>query len=718
MSRPLAYRSLLALLIALSFGGPARAEESSADLERAKLVADGALREQRAAGYPAGIDVIDEVIELDQRLVTLYISVGAQAEPPGLVRPRADDLPAGATFDPRWSTIARVLFLYEEIVALDDERPSSDHVAATRALLDLALVLEDLPWHIDAEQLGALPDEADVLPLTTPHETPDSLAVVDRLLERYPSATDRDLFVVTRAHLLENRARFAEAEAALVELLARRSEGAWLDTARAALQRLRHPSLTLTAVSVVNPGGTTALPLRTRNVAQVRFDAWRVDLEAVLANGVRLRNPHVGFGDFQRNFGNVVGVRKHYLERVATWQLETGDAGDHAWLDHDSTLPLPDPGAYVVEATGGKVDAAMLVIVSDITVIVRQDETSALIFVADARDGFPLEDFPLIVKETCLDPAGRGRYRTALVQAWTGPDGTFRYTLSGGDMVSSTVAVLASEGELIAVTDPGHTAQLPGQRTRSGDLELITDRRHHEQGDTLRLGVQSRHEDRTVLLSFDGDDSAHHVLEIDGRSAVVELPLTEAHVPDLFVHAAMAHDYRVLVADREVFVSPTRQLLQVTVELDAGEVRPGREGSVTVTVRDADGQPVQGEFSLAVEDHALHRLPGDRRHGAQQLTHSRAYRTLPMVRDRNRQPRHPERDIPYPQILDGLPQLAAAHGEPVVLTDETGRARVAVTWPDTLTTWDVVVRGIGDDSRVGAARVTVIIPPEPLLTAP
>ncbi len=1100
--------------------------QARAHLERAKLLADGALREHRAGRLDATTDPFTAVIELDQVLVVDYVTVGEQLAYEDFTGSDRDDLPADPTFDPRGPTLDRILFLYDEIEALDRERPGSDLRAAARAVLDLALVLEELPWHIDADELASRP------------EIPEPLEVVERLLTDYPDDPDHDLFVVTRAHLLENRGRFVEAEQVLVDLLAAQDEGDWLDTARAALQRLRHPSLTLTSVSVIRPGGTTELPLQTRNVDRVRFTAWRVDLQAVLGNGARLRNPHVGFDDFQRNFGSIVGVRKHYLEQVAAWQLDTGDTGEHAWLDHTTALPLAEPGAYVVEATGGRVDTAMLVVVSDITAIVRQDESSALVFVADARDGFPLADFPLIVKETYWDSTGRGRYRTALLQAWTGPDGTFRHDMVGDQGYGGTVAVLAAEGELLAVTPemwlgtwyggapghdrhevycatdrpvyrPGHTVQFkhvvravrggefanvpdlpvqvtvtdprgdeawsgvltasafgtvhghlelpeqtplgvytfhlrvegtdepmrlssgsqfrveeyrkpefevtvtaaqvesrpgvaipveivatyffgapvsdarvgyqvwrtpyhhrfarsgpfdwlygegyglmveqpwlggeelvdsgelttdaegiatlsldppvddaqdfvyrvvadvtdlarrthdgagevvvthqpwfaalhaprgfyapgetvelevraetsgrvpvaaegtlsvvrvrwpeglddeeltgiavdevaldehgitfaefvpdesgayrvlfhsasgdvqaqldlwvfdeqfPGQRIRFGDLELITDRRHYEQGDTLRLMVQSPYEDPTVLLSFDGDEQliAHHVLEVDGRSAVVELPLTGAHVPNFFVRAVMAHDYRVLADDREVFVPPTQQLLDVTVQPDAEEYRPGQTGTVQITVRDAAGEPVQGEFSLAAVDRALYHVQadaagdpraffhGDRRYGRSQLVHSGAFLAWPQQRDRNRWRRFDEWSIPYPQytawgwgggmsgyhtpsadmVLEDSggvfgprraerdltvaeappppldvrdPEQATptvrtdlrdtAHWEPVVLTDEQGRATVTVPWPDTLTTWDVVVRGVDADTRVGAARVDAV----------
>ncbi|MDP6579424.1 MAG: DUF5916 domain-containing protein, partial [Vicinamibacterales bacterium] len=114
-------------------------------------------------------------------------------------------------------------------------------------------------------------------------------------------------------------------------------------------------------------------------------------------------NPEVGFlrrSDFQRNFGGIDGVRKHYLERIGDWSVDLNDPGDHTWLQASSPLPLPEPGAYVVEATGGGVDTAFLVVVSDVTLLIRRDEGGALIFVADALTGAALDGFPLIVKET------------------------------------------------------------------------------------------------------------------------------------------------------------------------------------------------------------------------------------------------------------------------------------------------------------------------------
>jgi len=1115
-------------------------------LERAKLILDGELR----AGGDS--EIVDRVIELDLRLARQHQTQTCYLDSPGRPPHPAADLPPGATYDPRWPAFHRVMALYAEVETLDRGRPYTDMSTAARARYEAALALHQ---HMhDPEPTGLHPD---ILPLPTWGAT-DGLDALDRLIADYPSDVETDLHRYTHAALVEERGEFVAAEKEAVAFLEAYPDSAWAGDARNLLQTLRHPQLSVTTVNVIPPGGGVEVPVQARNLDSVRFTAYRVDLEAVLGNGARLRNPDVSFDDFQRNFGGIVGVRKHYIERIAAWDLPVPDAGDHAYHHLTTTLPLADVGSYVVEATGGRHDVAFLVMVSDVSVIVRQDDASALIFAADALTGEPLDDFPLIIKETYWDYTGRGRYRTELLQAYTDDDGTYRYALTGGDVSSNSVGVLAIEGDRMAVTPqmwvgsygyygvdeqtkvfsytdrpvyrPGQTVhfkhlmrvqrggmyenlpgrvvrvtvfdpqgeeihteelttsefgtlhgqltlgeepplgvysfilefpdddswiplssgsqfrveeyrkpefevtvaaaaaearpgaevpvditaayyfgapvsdarvtyrvfrtpydhhfrrpgpfdwlygagygtiheqpyapgqelveegelttdaegraqlllappadeeldfaydvqvevtdlarrtihgagqvmvtrqpffaavdarrgffspgdrielevraetagrapvsaegalrvhrveigeddgeemltllsetplrlddgglgwvdfvpdesgvyraefvaptgeagdvtatrelwvyddQFPGRRVRFANLELITEKRTYRTGETLRLMVQSPFEDPTVLLSFDGASEVidHQVLRIPGRSAVVEVELDAPHVPNFFARAAMAHDYQVFYADREIFVPPLEQLLQVSVEGDREEYRPGQTGEVTITVTDADGRPVQGEFSLAAVDEALYYIQadtagdirqyfhGDRRYSAYSMQHSRSTISWPLTRDRNRWHDHDVTGIPYLGYwggwygaldslgyMDGFddgrrggrmdPATAAyrapakaagdkmvleestiaglvattpmagemappppldtpgpqvrtefrdtAHWEPVVITDSDGRATVEITWPDTLTTWDVVVRGIDGDSRVGGGNLAAV----------
>ena len=1126
-------------------------------LDRAKLILDGQLRTDR------GDEVVQRALDLDLRLARTLQTSNCYGDPPDRPLHPAADLPAGGTYDPRWPTRHKVMFLYAEVEALDRNRPYSDLSTAARARYEAALALE---LNGAATEPPDLPDGVfdEVLPLPT-WDAADGLDALDRLIADYPADTQTDLHRFTHASFLDSRGEFAAAEQEAEVFLAAFPESAWAGDARNLLQSIRVPRLSVTTVTMVPPGGGVELPVNARNLDSVRFTAHRVDLQAVLGNGARLRNPDVSFDDFRRNFGGIVGVRKHYLEKVASWQLDVPHSGDHAYHEVSTTLPLPDVGSYVVEATGGKHAAAFLVIVSDVTVIVRQDEASALIFVADALTGEPLDDFPLIVKETYWDYSGRGRYRTELLAAYTDDQGTFRYALTGGDVSSNSVGVLAIEGDRMAVTPqmwvgsygyygvdeqykvfsytdrpvyrpgqtvhfkhlmrvqrggqyenlPGRTVrvrvtdpqgeelhveelttseygtlhgeltlgeepplgvhtftlefpdedtwiplsggsqfrveeyrkpefevtvaastaetrpgvevpvditatyyfgapvsdarvtyrvfrapyshhfhrpgpydwlygagygviheqpyapgqelveegelttdadgraqvllappadedldfaydvqvevmdlarrtihgagqvtvtrqpffaavdadrgffapgdrvelevraetagrapvaaegtlrfhrvevdedtaeevltllseapltlaedgrgffefvpdesgayraefvaptgedggvtatrelwvyddQFPGRRVRFANLELITEKRTYREGETVRLMVQSPFVDPTVLLSFDGASELieHQVLRVTGRSAVVEVELGSAHVPNFFARAAMAHDYQVFYCNREIFVPPHEQLLQVSVEGDRDEYRPGQTGEVTITVQDADGRPVQGEFSLAAVDEALYYIQadtagdirqyfhGDRRYSSYSLSHSRSFSPWPLTRDRNRWRDHDATGIPYlghrggwydglsslgyvddfssdapvdgrmqlstmayrapakapakamagdkitfeemniagmvpmtpmsgemappPQVAAGArPQVRSefrdtAHWEPVVITDSDGRATVEITWPDTLTTWDVVVRGIDADSRVGGGNVAAV----------
>ena len=1165
-----------------------------AHLGRAKLLVDGALRAQRAGIYATDEDLTRWVIDFDLELASrleqnLYgYSTGPALDP-------ADggagaDLPADPTFDPRWPEFVQVLFLFHEAeqLAVDEGDPAQ----AAWALYRQALFLNQRFPPPTAAELMALPE--DVVPILLPEPLPEPTEVVERLLKAYPGIEREDLYVYSHARFVVDGGHGLEGEAELEAFLERFPDSGWAGDARSDLEGLRHPQLTVSTVNVIPPGGGHELHMSGRNVDQVRFKAYRVDLLAVLGHGGRLRNPHVSFGDFERNFGSIDGVRKHYLEEVAAWTVDLDDPGDHSWIEDTTLLPLGEPGAYVVESTGAKLDHAFLVIVSDVTVLVQRDEGGSLVFVADAKTGDPLEAFPLILKETYWDYRARGRYRTRLTRALSGPDGTYRHADDLDGISTDTLAVLAAEGDRLAVTgemwlgtyhagwgegesfkafsttdrpvyrpeqtvhfkhviravregayanvpgtkvrvkvfdpqgsevldqvlttsefgsvhgsftlgeepplgvystalelveteqvvylssgstfrveeyrkpefevavtaaktevrpgaevpvdiqatyffgapvgearvvyrvfstilsyefprpgpydwlygpgygivherpyvegkgfvdqgelitdedgratlllelpedddfdhtyeihvevtdlarrtiegtgavkvtrqpfyagvftergffSPGDTVEMelraetpggvpvpaegtlriyrvtqeeipedevaaggtgptwrpgpetrevltllderpepldrhgrafttfvpdeagayravysapageglgdveatrelwvyddtfPGARLRFANLELITDRRHYEKGETLRVMVQSPFADPSVLLTMDGaaDLIEHRVLSLDGHSTVVEIPLGEAHVPNFFLRAALARDFQVFQTDREIFVPPADRFLDVTVEGDRPDFRPGGEGTFTLSVTDHAGEPVQGEFSLAAVDEAVFGIQretagdlrtyfyGDRRFSGVQLQHSRAFYAYALGRDRNRRGDHSITGLPYHGYgfrggwgdttlyrggggriqLDeevaygavghgpsgaysyappaspaearsrrseskmsraareparalaemdgrfddtglfppgsGEPDIRVrsdfrdtAHWEPVLITGEDGRASVTVQWPDSLTTWDVVVRGVDGDTRVGGARVDAV----------
>jgi len=147
-----------------------------------------------------------------------------------------------------------------------------------------------------------------------------------------------------------------------------------------------------------------------------------------------------------------------------------------------------------------------------------------------------------------------------------------------------------------------------GRIYRFNDLEIIADRRTYAVGDTAHLLLNVARENARVLFS---DDVLNRVLrsyrfiDVPGRSCVIDVPISERHVPNFHVEATLVREGRVHTEVRELFVPPVEGLLNVTIGTDRKEYRPGQEGKVIVSVTDWRWEPVRGQVTLTAFDEAI-----------------------------------------------------------------------------------------------------------------
>jgi uncharacterized protein YfaS (alpha-2-macroglobulin family) len=143
-------------------------------------------------------------------------------------------------------------------------------------------------------------------------------------------------------------------------------------------------------------------------------------------------------------------------------------------------------------------------------------------------------------------------------------------------------------------------------------------------------------------------------------------------------------------------------------------------------VTDADGRPAVAELSVGVVDEAVYGVKPDETPDPLRFFHHRDWSRVATHFSRQywfvghsgreqlllTQRRRPlgladfKGEPPRPEVRKEFPD--AIHWLPALRTDDDGIARVAVAYPDSLTTWRLTVRGATADTRVGAvvARTT------------
>ncbi len=171
-----------------------------------------------------------------------------------------------------------------------------------------------------------------------------------------------------------------------------------------------------------------------------------------------------------------------------------------------------------------------------------------------------------------------------------------------------------------------------GPPSRRIDLEtanLIPDAESYAAGDTAEILVDSPLASGTGLLTI-----AHNriielrTFEIADHAAVVEVPITDDHVPELVVQVEIVSTAertaddgtslegappRPAYASGQVLlrVPPLLRTLDVTAEPASNVVKPGAATSIAVEVKDAGGAPVEGaNVLLIVVDEAVLAVSG------------------------------------------------------------------------------------------------------------
>jgi uncharacterized protein YfaS (alpha-2-macroglobulin family) len=129
----------------------------------------------------------------------------------------------------------------------------------------------------------------------------------------------------------------------------------------------------------------------------------------------------------------------------------------------------------------------------------------------------------------------------------------------------------------------------------------------------LRARIVADKPGARVLLTQEasGDILRRDVVFVDEQSREVSIPIEKKHVPNFFLSAALVQDFEVYQAQTEVFVPPTRQLLDLKISGDKATYKPGETGIFQIQARDYSGKPARAEVSLALVDASLFYIQKD-----------------------------------------------------------------------------------------------------------
>ncbi|HEX4265047.1 MAG TPA: alpha-2-macroglobulin family protein [Verrucomicrobiae bacterium] len=194
-------------------------------------------------------------------------------------------------------------------------------------------------------------------------------------------------------------------------------------------------------------------------------------------------------------------------------------------------------------------------------------------------------------------PEREGYYRAA----WTSDDAyheTIYATFTNHITADTTVWVCTDRS-----TDLGY---------RHGGVEIIADKDTFRVGQVAPVMLVSRTPDRYVLFSVECEDLySYQLVHLDGTVKLVNLPVEEKHVPNVFLNATLVDDRQIFTDSKQIIVPPTKNFLTVDVKPDHSQYQPRDEGTFLVTTKNDAGKPVSAEVAFGLVDQSVFYIQGD-----------------------------------------------------------------------------------------------------------
>jgi uncharacterized protein YfaS (alpha-2-macroglobulin family) len=289
--------------------------------------------------------------------------------------------------------------------------------------------------------------------------------------------------------------------------------------------------------------------------------------------------------------------------------------------------------------------------------------------------------------------------------------GTYQLDVSGDGTLTQVIIWVGGKGQVV-------WPSLPNQR-----IKLVADKDSYKAGDTARIFIPNPFGSTTMgLLTIErGEVMRYQILQLEPGGSTVPLALTKDEAPNVYIGVTLIGKDDQGYADfrqgyTNLLVDASFEFLNVTLTSQPERSGPGEPVTFNMHITDADGTPVQGEFSLAVVDKAVLALADP----TEKDITTAFYGTQPLnVRTGISLAASGQRMRYMPGGMGGGGGAEAesitrenfpdtAYWEAQIVTDANGNASVSMNLPDNLTTWQVLVRGVTMDTLVGEARLDLV----------
>ncbi len=247
-------------------------------------------------------------------------------------------------------------------------------------------------------------------------------------------------------------------------------------------------------------------------------------------------------------------------------------------------------------------------------------------------------------------------------------------------------------------------------------VQVLVDKTSYKPGDTVRALLTTSKSRGWVLLTLQGDRIFfHRVIKLTGRVTPLNFAFPEAAAPGAFLVAGTSQGRGWAQDSAYVKAVSPAQTLNIALQPDKHEYRPGTKATYHITVKDGLGRPQQADVSFGLVDKAIYSLAQDETpdpveffFGSRENRVSTTWQFPGEVAGGAYQ-RIEKAVLVRRNFQD------TAFWRPFVSTSAAGTATLSLDLPDNLTQWRATARGLTSDTKAGAALDDITVT-KPLLT--
>jgi len=301
----------------------------------------------------------------------------------------------------------------------------------------------------------------------------------------------------------------------------------------------------------------------------------------------------------------------------------------------------------------------------------------------------------------------------------TGPDGKARLNFTAPNSGTFMLDVSANGVRTQLMLWVAGQEQAVWPNLSFQKISLTADREEYQPGQTANIFIPNPIGGTIPALVTVERGSIHsqQVVQVSAGGSIFSLPLTDADAPNIYISVTLLGASTFRQGYINLIVAPKAQTLNVELTSQPKRSEPGGEVTFGLRVTDANGAPVQAEFSLAVVDLAALALADPNSveilsafYGNQSLGITTG---LSLAAESSRGVNFAGGrgggggDGAFVDVArQNFPDTA--YWSANIVTDSDGRAQASVKLPDNLTTWQVDVRGLTKDTLVGQASSQVV----------